>query len=150
MNLLKSLWKDESGVVVSAETVLVGTVGVLGAVAGLSQVSHAVDAELKEVSFAIRSLDQSYGYCGHQTCCAWTAGSSFLQPSVEKALADLGTCPDTDPVTIQQQNEAGKKAFESRSKRTPRIEESTPMPLPNDLPEPDASPQHNDQTRKVL
>ncbi len=140
MNVWKRLWRDEAGVVVTAETVLVGTVGVLGAVAGLSTASNAVDGELQEISYAIRSLDQSYGYCGHKTCCAWTAGSSYSQPDVASSLADLGGEGDVKPATIRDQIDSAKKRIESRPSRKPRIEERTPTPLPNDLPQPEPIP----------
>ena len=74
MQSIRKLWYDEGGVVLSAEVVMVGTVAVLGTIVGLSTVSTAVDQEMKEFAGAIRSLDQSYGYVGHQSCRAWTAG----------------------------------------------------------------------------
>lgn len=91
-NLFAALWSDESGAILSAEAALLGTVGVVGAGAGLSAVSETVDAELKDVAFAIRSLDQSYSI--PQTGCecggkAWTAGSSFKQEPVAKSHREL-------------------------------------------------------------
>src|SRR5690606_34960632 len=76
---LQQLWQDESGVVLSAEVVTVGTLGVLGAVVGLNAAGTAIDGELKEFSSAIRSLDQSYCVSGHRSCRAWTAGSCYRQ-----------------------------------------------------------------------
>lgn len=90
MNLLMSLWQDESGVVVSAETVLVGTVGVMGAVTALNVAAKAVDGELRDLGFALRSLDQSFSIPGRCGCGSYTAGSCFQQAPVEAALADLG------------------------------------------------------------
>lgn len=57
--MLKSLWQDEGGFVVSAELVLAGTLGVLGLVTGLSEVSGNVNEELKDVARGVR-LNQSY------------------------------------------------------------------------------------------
>lgn len=57
--MLKSLWRDECGFVVSAELVLAGTVGVLGLVTGLSEVSGNVNEELKDVGRSVW-LNQSY------------------------------------------------------------------------------------------
>lgn len=57
--MLKSLWRDECGFVVSAELVLAGTLGVLGLVTGLSEVSGNVNEELKDVARGVR-LNQSY------------------------------------------------------------------------------------------
>jgi hypothetical protein len=90
MNVFRKLWQDESGYVLSAEAALVGTIGVVGATVGLSAVSKAVDDELKDVAYSIRSLDQSYCVEGVKGCGAWTAGSSFVQPDVEESKAELG------------------------------------------------------------
>lgn len=152
MKLWKRLWSDEAGVVLSAEAVLLGTVGVLGAVAGLSTISHAVDGELRDVGFAIRSLDQSYCYTGHSSCWAWTAGSSFIQPPVETALADLSVQSEADAKAFQQKMEAYRKQTDSapaaepekaaptkkkpktKQPKTVKIDESTLRAEPNDLP----------------
>lgn len=89
MRILAKLWTDESGVLLSAEAVVVGTVAVVGLTAGLSAVATAVNEELKDVSFAIRSLDQSYEIPAQEGCGARTAGSSFKQQPVEKSLHEL-------------------------------------------------------------
>jgi hypothetical protein len=49
-----------------------------------------VNDELTELAFAFRSLDQSYSIPGTKGCCAWTAGSEYIQPDVDESLADLG------------------------------------------------------------
>lgn len=102
MLLIQQLWCDEGGLVLSAEAVTIGTVGVIGAVVGLNAASTAVDQELKEFAGAIRSLDQSYGYVGHQSCRAWSAGSYYRQIPVEQALADLCANGDTDIAAIEK------------------------------------------------
>lgn len=61
-NLWQRLLEDETGVIVSSELALVGTVGVLGMVVGLESVSTAVTQELTDLSSAFRSLNQSYSY----------------------------------------------------------------------------------------
>lgn len=110
MQLVNDLWHDEYGLILSAEAVMVGTVGVLGAVVGLNMVSTAVDEELKEFAFAIRSLDQSYGYVGHQSCRAWSAGSSYRQQDVQVSLNDLCADGATDIRGIQEHVGAQQKA----------------------------------------
>ncbi len=50
--LLRRFLKDECGMVVSAEIVLVTTVLVIGAMTGLSAVSSAVNSELNSVAAA--------------------------------------------------------------------------------------------------
>ncbi len=89
MSILRSLWADECGAVLSAELVMVGALGVIGGTVGLAAASHSVNEELKEFAFAIRSLDQSYCIEGRQGCRAWTAGSCYQQPDVEESRAEL-------------------------------------------------------------
>ncbi len=82
--MLKNLWIDEAGFVISAELVLVLTIAVLGTIVGLSHVVMAVNQELSDVASAIGSLDQSFTFTGF-TCCkkngvntSATAGSFFI------------------------------------------------------------------------
>ena len=62
--MLRQLMNDESGVIVSAELVLVLSIAVLAMVVGLNEVATAVVTELNDVSNAIGSLNQSFGYSG--------------------------------------------------------------------------------------
>lgn len=58
--LLKKLIRDESGIIVSSEIVLVGTILVIGCIVGLSSLSYAVNNELNDVA---QACDHSYnGY----------------------------------------------------------------------------------------
>lgn len=81
-----ALWHDESGMIISAELVLVGTLAVLGMVAGLSQVRGAVNEEFLDLSNSLRSLNQSYSYSGMRGCKAFTAGSAFFEDGREAAI----------------------------------------------------------------
>ena len=62
--MLKTLWNDESGVILSAEIVLVGTILVLGMIVGLVELQCAVVAELTDLSSAFGNLSQSYQTSG--------------------------------------------------------------------------------------
>lgn len=62
--MLKKLWNDEAGAVISAELALVLTVGVLAVIVGISEVAVAVNTELNDISNAIGSLDQSFSVSG--------------------------------------------------------------------------------------
>ena len=55
--LLKKLIQDESGIIVSSEIVLVGTILVIGCIVGLSSLSYAVHNELNDVA---QACDHSY------------------------------------------------------------------------------------------
>ena len=80
--MLKALWQEEEGFIISAELVLVATILVIGLIVGLSEVQHAVVNELNDVGEAIGSVNQSYSYSGFskvddRNLHAATAGSAF-------------------------------------------------------------------------
>lgn len=67
MNLLKRLWGDEHGMVMSAEMVMLGTVGILAMTAGVGVMSTAVNDELTEMGQAFRSFNQNFEVVGFQS-----------------------------------------------------------------------------------
>jgi Flp pilus assembly pilin Flp len=81
--MLKQLWNDETGFIVSAELILIATLLVIGLIVGMSEVQHAVVEELGDVGEAIGSLNQSYLFTGFQSfkheggLKAFTVGSRF-------------------------------------------------------------------------
>lgn len=76
--LFASLYRDEAGFVVSAELVLVLTIGVLAMVVGLHAVAKSVVMEMNDVASAIASLDQSICFQGFsQGGHAHVPGSAF-------------------------------------------------------------------------
>jgi len=78
MSLVRKIWNDEAGFVVSAELILVATVAVIGLLVGLAAVRDGVISELSDVAGAIQDVNQSYsidGVVGHN---ANTAGFNFL------------------------------------------------------------------------
>lgn len=97
--LLRGWWSDETGFIVSAELVLVATVGVIGIVAGLSAVSCAVVSEFDDISAAFTALNQSFstptfvGTCGGLSACklkSFTAGSAFTDLRATQTVALSG------------------------------------------------------------
>jgi len=108
MRIFSELWCDEAGVILSAEAVVLGTVGVVGLTAGLSVVAKSVNSEFQDLAFAIRSLDQSYEIPAQQGCGAYTAGSSFKQEPVEDSLAIL--CDIARKADKSEKQEASKAA----------------------------------------
>ncbi len=125
MNWIRWLWQDEQGAVLSAEVVTVGTIAVLGAITGLSVAANAVDGEMKDFAYAIRSLDQSYEINGHRSCGAWTAGSCYRQQDVQESIQAL--CADP--------SNPGEAENPNATTPTPVIIEGD-APKPNDLPAP--------------
>ena len=83
LRTLKALLRDDNGFVLSAELILIMTIGVLAMIVGLSEVAVAVNTELNDISNAIGKIDQSYAYTGfcsggkYQKLLSWFAGSSY-------------------------------------------------------------------------
>ncbi len=129
MNLFAKLWRDEAGVLLSAEAVVVGTIAVVGLTTGLTVVAKAVNEELQDVAFAIRSLDQSYSIPAIEGCGARTASSSFTQEPVKKSLAELTTVIEkaekeekTQAERLEQQMKKKDKNGEESKKKKKREE----------------------------
>jgi len=83
--MLTRLHNDETGFIISSELVLVATLLVIGLIVGLSEIQHAVNAELNDVADAIGSLNQSYCFRGFSKpnqfkggVGAYTRGSIFF------------------------------------------------------------------------
>jgi hypothetical protein len=64
--MLKRLWADEGGAILSAELILIMTMLVIGLIVGLHAVQKAIVTELVDIAQAIGKLDQSYYFCGFQ------------------------------------------------------------------------------------
>jgi len=78
--LLKKLIQDESGIIVSSEIVLVGTILVIGCIVGLTSVSYAVNNELNDVA---QACDHSYnGESANSTQHNYYLTSSKGQPEL--------------------------------------------------------------------
>lgn len=76
-NLFTRLINDEAGFVVSAELVLVATIGVLAMVVGLSEVALNINEELEDVGSAFGSVNQSYTINGQKGHNGTFGGSSW-------------------------------------------------------------------------
>jgi hypothetical protein len=60
--LMKKLWNDEGGFILSTEAMILWTITVLGLIVGLVAIRDATVTELTEVANAIVSFDQSFTY----------------------------------------------------------------------------------------
>lgn len=87
-NTFKALWSDQAGVVVSAELVLVLTIGVLSTIVGLNELASAVVSELADVSDAIGHIDQSYSYTSFRSLKLDNSDKSRVQGSAFKDEPD--------------------------------------------------------------
>ncbi|MDA0591379.1 MAG: hypothetical protein O2820_25215 [Planctomycetota bacterium] len=62
--LANQLLLDETGVVITAEIIIIATVGLLSLIAGWNAVSNALAFELGDIANSVGSLDQSFQYRG--------------------------------------------------------------------------------------
>ena len=107
MSLMKRLWNDEAGFVVSAELILIATIAVLGLIVALDTVRNAITSELSDVAGAIQDVNQSYSYSevlGHS---ARVAGSAFADQtdfcdSPDDAPQDDDNCVDHTGVVYDE------------------------------------------------
>ena len=90
--MLRKLWNDEAGAVLSAELVMVATILVIGMTVGLSAVRNSVVTELADLGQAISEIDQSYSYSGVTGHHSRTAGSKFrdAQDFCDRGLKSMG------------------------------------------------------------
>ena len=106
--MLKSLWNDENGVILSAELVLIGTILVLGMIVGLVELQCSIVAELSDLSSAFGNLDQSYqvsgfaSYKGNGRTKARTHGASYND------VADTCDCDENMSIICNDPGEIAK------------------------------------------
>ena len=74
---INQLWRDESGNVLSIETLVAGTVLLVGLVTALSGTRDAVVSELSDVVGSLQDVNMSYAYLGSNGHSASVAGSSY-------------------------------------------------------------------------
>lgn len=97
---LQGFRRCESGAVISAELVILGTVVVAGLVTGWAALQQSVVSELSDLSEAVSALDQSYSWSGHQhvgpedCCLASSAGSRYVDTQI--------LCDDARPVPMSE------------------------------------------------
>lgn len=90
-NLLNQLIRDQRGMILSSEVVLVGTILVLGSIVGLAAVSHAVTHELNDVANAYRA-NNGYSGRGPQTGSGYS--STYSGSNDSYAISDSPGVPE--------------------------------------------------------
>ena len=91
--MLKTLWNDEAGVILSAELVLVSTILVLGMLVGLVELQCSIVAELSDLSSAFGNLNQSYETSGFGST---KGGGAFKSRTYGAAYTDRADTCDCD------------------------------------------------------
>lgn len=62
--MLKKLWMDEGGALLSVELILLIVITVIGITVGMVVLRDAVVAEFQDVAAAVSSIDPGYGWAG--------------------------------------------------------------------------------------
>lgn len=107
--MLRTLWNDEAGVIISAELVLVLTIAVLAMLVGLSEVAVAVNEELNDISNAIGNLDQSYSYTGFYSSKDSNSGPNKTKSSYAgSAFEDQGDDCDKNSTVVNCNADPGE------------------------------------------
>ncbi|MDA1015248.1 MAG: hypothetical protein O3A00_12445, partial [Planctomycetota bacterium] len=93
--LLRDLWIDERGIILSAELLIIATIMCCGVVVGWVVVRDAIVQELADVGNAISSLNQSYSFTGYN------------HSDGNKTLATCSGSSFTDTITLSQVSSTG-------------------------------------------
>jgi hypothetical protein len=64
IRMLRRLWSDDCGAVLTSELMFLYTTLVVGTVAGLTAMRQAIVSELVESANSLMALDQSYSFSG--------------------------------------------------------------------------------------
>ena len=104
MLVLKRLWKDEAGFVVSTELVLLATVAVIGLLTGIVAVRDGVVSELSDVAGAVQEINQSYSYDGVIGHSAASSGTQFNDQLDECDSSDDPSGVADNCITFNQPN----------------------------------------------
>jgi hypothetical protein len=109
LHMLKNLWNDETGVIISAELILVLTIAVLSMVVGLTEVAVAVNTELNDLSNAFGALNQSFAFSGFEACSYGKMKSFFAGSCFQDSIDDCDINSTCDLVTGISTPENGGK-----------------------------------------
>lgn len=71
------LWNDESGLIISAELIILLTIGVIALVVGLTSLRDSIVTELADVGQAISNANQSYYVFGIRSPSSFISGFGF-------------------------------------------------------------------------
>jgi len=117
-NLVRKLWKDEGGFVVSVELILIVTILVIGLVSGWTMLRDAVLAELADTANAIGSTDQSFEVSGvtYGTAGGGASSAHFGWTDAQDSAdndAGVGLAVDTGLTVVVNTNNAADNSDET-------------------------------------
>lgn len=77
LQITRTFLNDDAGFIVSAELILIATIGVLSLVVGLSEVAFGINEELEDVGSAFGAINQTFSFNGVTGHKGHAAGSLF-------------------------------------------------------------------------
>jgi hypothetical protein len=107
--MLKKLWNDEVGVILSAELVLIATILVIGLMVGLVELQCAIVGELSDLGDAFGNLDQSYVTSGMTSFKHHGGIKSAVSGARYNDSPD--TCDCNTIIVCDPQSSIGEKSF---------------------------------------
>ena len=66
--ILRKLWEDDAGIIVTLELLFLYVILILGLIAGWTNLRNAIDVELTEMANSILQLNQGYTITGIAGC----------------------------------------------------------------------------------
>jgi hypothetical protein len=113
--MLKSLWLDEGGAVLSAELILLTVILVIGVSVGMVAVRDAVDAQFVELALSIAAVDTSFGFDGitYDETLGGTGGTAFVSDTLRLAtFNEFGGTEVSDVLTgVDATEDKGDTSF---------------------------------------
>lgn len=97
-NLMRKLWRDDCGALISSEYLFVATILVIGIVVGLTNVEAAINAELTALGDAFLALNVGYTISGQSGSNGSTTGSEAI--NINSQLNGPVATPPSFPVVI--------------------------------------------------
>lgn len=107
--MLKAIWIDETGVIISTELVLLLTILVIGMIVGLTTLRDSLATEFADIGQSISNMNQSFNYSGVQGHGAFTSGGTFsdLLDFCDAATTTSAQTSKCVVVNVPAQPEAG-------------------------------------------
>ena len=114
--MIRKLWSEDAGFIVSAELVIVATIVVIGMIVGLTSLRNQVVQELVDVGQSVGALSQSFAYTGtsDSNTQAWTDGGFYTdktdlgQQTQEAGAAGAGISVSVWPNGANQAQNGGE------------------------------------------
>ncbi|HZZ82555.1 MAG TPA: hypothetical protein VFE62_28915 [Gemmataceae bacterium] len=93
VKLMKQLWQDDCGAIITAEYMMLGTVLTLGTVQGLATLRDSTNQDLQDMATSAREARQYYSPQLPKNVQAQTAVNQSAPSSVSGARCVGGVCP---------------------------------------------------------